>query len=136
MRPLGVATRQSTDVLAVDDPQIAKALRYIREHACEGIGVGDVLRNCPMSRRNFESRLKSITGRTPREEIARVQMNRVKELLTGTDLSLAEIADRTGFKHVEYLTVVFKRECNQPPSVYRIEQAHATGSRKVLSERV
>ena len=119
--PLGVVTRLSTDVLAVDDPPLSAALRYIREHACEGIGISDVLHHCPMARRNFELRLKALVGRTPREEITRVQINRVKELLGGTKLSLGEIADRAGFKHVEYMTVVFKRECGQPPSAFRQE---------------
>src|SRR6185436_20300339 len=49
--PVDVAVRQSTDVLAVDDPQIARALRYIRAHGCERIGVKEVLRHCPMARR-------------------------------------------------------------------------------------
>ena len=120
--PLGVVTRQSTEVLAVDDPPVARALHYIREHACEGIGVSDVLRHCPMARRTLEARLKTLLGRSPNEEIQRVQLNRVKELLTGTDFSLAEIAERAGFRHTEYLSVVFKRECGQPPSVYRQEQ--------------
>lgn len=120
--PLGVATRQSTDSLAVDDPQLARALRYIRDHANEGISVGDVLRHCPMARRNFETRMKATIGRTPREEITRVQIHRVKELLAGSSLSLSEISHRTGFKHVEYLTVVFKRETGMTPSAYRYEQ--------------
>ncbi len=117
--PLGVITRLSTDILAVDDPPLSHALRYIREHACEGIGISDVLQHCPMARRNLEVRLKALLGRTPREEITRVQIQRVKDLLIGTKLSLGEIADRTGFKHVEYMTVVFKRECGQPPSTFR-----------------
>ena len=119
--PLGVAVRQSTEVLAVDDPQVARALRYIREHACEGIGVADVLRQCPMARRALEARMKALLGRTPHEEIQRVQLNRVKELLSGTDLALAQIAERAGFKHTEYLSVVFKREIGLPPSAYRLE---------------
>ena len=119
--PLGVATRQSTDVLAVDDPPVARVLHYIREHACEGIGVGDVLRHCPMARRSLEGRMKALLGRSPHEEILRVQLNRVKELLTGTDLSLGEIAERAGFRHTEYLSVVFKRECGTTPSAYRKE---------------
>ncbi len=119
--PLGVAVRQSTEVLAVDDPQVARALRYIREHDCEGIGVADVLRQCPMARRALEARMKALLGRTPHEEIQRVQLNRVKELLSGTDLALAQIAERAGFKHTEYLSVVFKREIGLPPSAYRQE---------------
>lgn len=118
--PVGVAVRQSTDVLAVDDPQIARALRYIREHACEGIGVGNVLQHCPMARRTLEQRFKKLLGRTPRQEIVRVQINRVKELLMGTELPVSEIADRAGFEP-EYLSVVFKQETGLTPTEFRNE---------------
>jgi LacI family transcriptional regulator len=116
--PIDVVTRQSTDVLAVDDPQIARALRYIREHACEGIRVGDVLRHCPMARRALENRFKKLLNRTPHQEILRVQLNRVKELLVGTRLSVGEIAERTGFEN-EYLSGVFKQATGMTPSDFR-----------------
>jgi LacI family transcriptional regulator len=116
--PVGIATRQSTDILAVHDLKIASALRYIREHACEGIGVGDVLRHCPMARRALENRFGRLLGRTPGEEILRVQLNRVKELLIGTKLPIWEIANRTGFGP-EYLSVVFQRQFNTTPSRFR-----------------
>jgi LacI family transcriptional regulator len=48
-----------------------------------------------------------------------VQIERVKELLAETSLSLSAIAHRTGYRHVEYMSVAFKRETGQPPSVYR-----------------
>ncbi len=117
--PLGIKTRQSTDVLAIEDTKIVKAVRYIRERACEGIKVKDVLRAAPQSRRLFERAFKKLIGRTPHAEILRVQLNRVKQLLTETDLSLEGIAERTGFVHVEYLSVVFKREEGIQPSKYR-----------------
>jgi LacI family transcriptional regulator len=116
--PVDIATRQSTDILAVHDPKIASALRYIREHACAGIGVGDVLRHCPMARRALENRFGRLLGRTPGEEILRVQLNRVKELLIGTKLPIWEIAGRTGFGP-EYLSVVFQRQFNTTPSRFR-----------------
>jgi len=116
--PLGIETRQSSDILAVADPKIASALRYIREHACEGLRVSDVLKQCPMARRGLESRFKQLLGRTPRQEIVRVQLNRVKELLVGTELPVWEIAGRTGFDP-EYLSVVFKQENGFAPSEYR-----------------
>lgn len=116
--PVDIAIRQSSDVLAVDDPQIARALRYIREHACERIGVADVLQHCPMARRTLELRFKKLLGRTPRQEIVRVQINRVKELLVGTELPVAEIADRAGFDP-EYMSVVFRQETQQTPSEFR-----------------
>ncbi len=119
--PVGIATRQSTDVLAINDAVIARTVRYIREHACKGINVQDVLKAVPQSRRRLENRFRRLLGRTPHDEIMRVQLNRVKMLLTGTDLSLAQIAEKAGFEHVEYLSVVFKKEIGLPPSQFRAQ---------------
>jgi len=117
--PLGVATRQSTDVLAIADAKVVNAVRFIREHGCQGIHVQDVLKAVPQSRRLLEASFRKWLGRTPHEEIVRVQLKRVKELLVGTDLPLAEVAARAGFAHVEYLSVVFKNKVGIPPSRYR-----------------
>ena len=84
--PLGVATRRSTDVLAIGDPHVVSAMRYIRDHACDGINVEDVLRHVPVSRRILESRFRSHLGRTPHQQIARLQLDRAKQLLRDTDL--------------------------------------------------
>ncbi len=116
--PVGIETRQSTDILAVCDAKIAAALRYIREHACEGIRVDDVLRHSPMARRALEEKFRRFIGRTPRQEILRVQLNRVKELLVGTELPVGEIALRTGFEP-EYLSAVFRQELKLAPTEYR-----------------
>ena len=117
--PTGIVTRQSTDVLAVEDRNVARAVRYIREHACEGICVDDVVSHAALSRRLLETRFKKLLGRSPHDEITRVQLRRVKELLAETDLPLAEIADRTGFRYVEYLSAVFKNKTGVPPGHYR-----------------
>jgi LacI family transcriptional regulator len=119
MRPAGVVTRQSTDVLAIEDREVSDAARFIRENACNSINVSDVLAVVPLSRSSLEVRFKKHLGRTPHEEILRVQLRRVKELLTETDLPLTTIAERTGFAHVEYLSVVFKKETGIPPGRYR-----------------
>ncbi|WP_414661068.1 XylR family transcriptional regulator [Horticoccus sp. 23ND18S-11] len=117
--PLGIEARQSTDVLAVDDREVARAVQYIREHACDGINVSDVLRAVPLSRRVLEQRFQRLLGHTPREEILQVRLGRVKQLLAETDLPLYLIAERTGFEHVEYLSVLFKRETGRTPSAFR-----------------
>ncbi len=56
---------------------------------------------------------------SPQQEIRLTQLKRVKELLVETDLPLAEIAGSTGFRHSEYLSVVFKRELGMTPGEYR-----------------
>jgi LacI family transcriptional regulator len=120
--PLGVATRQSTDVVAVADRHISAAVRYIREHACEGISVADVLQQVPLSRRVLETRFQKLLDRSPHAQILAVKLDRVKRLLADTNLSLAAIAERTGFKHVEYLSVAFKRQTGVTASDYRAGQ--------------
>jgi LacI family transcriptional regulator len=120
VEPIGVAVRQSTDVVAVPDPKMAAAIRFMRDHACEGIGVGDVLEAIPMARSLFERGLKRLLGCTPHEHLVRVRLERVKSLLATTDLTLAHIAERAGFKHVEYLSVAFKRLTGLTPSRWRL----------------
>jgi LacI family transcriptional regulator len=125
--PLGIATRQSTDTLAIDDELVVAAVRHIREHACSGIKVADVVRSLGVSRRVLESRFVGRMGHTPHEEIARVQFRRVEQLLTETDLPLATIASRAGFRHPEYMTVAFSRRHGLSPSQWRraAEKPHA-----------
>jgi LacI family transcriptional regulator len=117
--PVGIATRQSTDVLAIDDELVVAAVRHIREHACAGIKVADVVRALGGSRRVLESRFLRRVGHTPHEEIARVQFRRVEQLLAETDLPLATIAARAGFRHPEYMTVAFTRRHGMSPSRWR-----------------
>ena len=120
--PLGIATRQSTDVLAIDDPLVVAAVRQIRDHACDGIKVTDVVRSLKTTRRALENRFTKRVGHTPHEEIARVQFRRVEQLLRETELSLAAIAARAGFKHTEYMTVAFAKRHGMPPSRWRQER--------------
>lgn len=117
--PLGVAARQSTDVVAVNDAPVAAAARYIREHATKGIGVEDVLRAVPMSRTLLERRFQRTLGRSPGAHITKVRIEHVKTLLATTGLSVGTIAERAGFEHAEYLSVVFRRETGLTPTRYR-----------------
>jgi len=121
IEPLGMVTRQSSDVLAVSDPEISKAVRFIREHACDGIRVEDVLRVVTVSRRIFEHRFKKLLGHTPHDEISKLQFQRAKQLLAETSLPLTVVAQRVGFQHAEYLSVAFKRRFGISPSEYRDE---------------
>lgn len=123
--PTGVETRQSTDVLAIDDHSISTALTYIRERAFDGITVAEVLRHVPLSRRVLESRFQQILGRTPHQEILRLRIDRVKHLLLETELPLSAIARLTGFRHPEYLSVAFKRSEGQTPREFRQRNKHA-----------
>ncbi len=117
--PLGIETRQSTDILAIPDNDVASAVSYIRKNACSGATVNDVLRHVPVSRSLLERRFRKYLNRSPQAEIRNVQIKRIKELLAATDLPLERIAALTGFEHPEYMSVVFKRETGDTPGRFR-----------------
>jgi LacI family transcriptional regulator len=119
IEPVGVHTRQSTDVLAIDDPAVASALRFIRERAFQGVSMKDVLKHSAMSRSLLERKFRQYLGHSPQAEIRSIQLKRVKQLLAESDLPLGQIATLAGYAHPEYMSVVFKRETGQTPGQFR-----------------
>jgi LacI family transcriptional regulator len=117
--PRGIVARQSSDMLAVADGEVATALRFIREHACRGIGVDDVLRHVGLSRSVLERRFKAVLRRTPKAEILRVQLERARQLLSEPFLPLEVIAERSGFGSCKYFGDAFFREIGIRPGAYR-----------------
>lgn len=117
--PAGLAQRVSTDVLAVDDPMVRKALKYMREHAHRPLPLAELLAAVPLSRRALEVRFKKRVGRTLQEELRRVRVTRACELLAETNLPIVEVAELCGFREVQRLTEVFSKATGLPPGKYR-----------------
>jgi LacI family transcriptional regulator len=122
--PSHVVTRLSTDTLAVEDVALARALRFIRDHACNGIDVEDVVGASRTSRRYLERQMQSLLGRSPNQEILRVRIERAQALLLETDLALGVIARQTGFRSSKYFGDAFVRHLERPPGEFR-RQARA-----------
>lgn len=117
--PSGIVTRRSTEVLALDDRQLAVGLRFIRDHAFDPITINEVTKAAGMSRRVFERRFAKQMGRSPKAEVLRLRLERVKQLLADTDWNLAQIAERTGFNYGEYLHTVFTQKIGITPGNFR-----------------
>jgi LacI family transcriptional regulator len=111
--------RPSSDLFAVPDAEVAAAMRFIRNRASENISVGDVLAQVPISRRVLEVRFRKVVGRTIHSEIRRSHIRLAKDLLDGTNLSITEVARRTGFNHDSRFRVAFKKETGMCPRVFR-----------------
>lgn len=126
-RTTSIVTRQSTDVTAISDPVVAKAMQFIREHACEGIDVGDVLRHMVVSRSKLQIHFRNCLNRTIYDLIVGVRVARVKRLLGETKASLTDVAEIAGFKHLEHMCEVFKRRTGWTPGKYRIEHSRQPG---------
>lgn len=120
--PVGVVLRQSTDTVAIDDPEVAAALNFIRTHASKGIGVGDVAGKSSVTRRTLERRFQQHLRHTISDEIDRVRLRRVKQLLEETELTIKNIAVATGFNAAPYLSTYFKQATGQVPLEYRAQR--------------
>jgi LacI family transcriptional regulator len=119
IEPTRIVARQSSDIVAVDDPLVSEALRFIRARSDQNLAVSAVLRHVGLSRRALDLRFDATLGRTVHGEIIRVRMGHVAELLSSTDWTLQQIAERLNFSHSEYMGVAFKKHTGQSPGQYR-----------------
>jgi len=123
LSPRAVVTRRSTDVIASEDEEVNRAVRYIREQACNRLQVIDVLGFMGMSRASLQQRMKQIAGRTIHQEIQRVRLNRAKDLLSMSNLTIKQVARESGFASVQYMTRVFRSATGETPARYRSHRA-------------
>lgn len=123
VEPAGVVSRRSTDVLLAEDPIVARALRYIRDHCAQTITVDDVLDELGISRRSLEVRLKRSAGITPQVAIFRAQVELAKTMLATTDQPMGRIALACGFQRQNHFNDVFKRMTGVTPGQYRKQRA-------------
>ncbi len=98
---------------------MARAARFIREHAADPITVDDVLEAVSISRRTLERRFRQVLGRSPWQEIRRVRIERVKDLLVHTDWPMPKVAEASAFAGAKRLSVIFSEETGVPPTVFR-----------------
>jgi LacI family transcriptional regulator len=117
--PRGIIERGSTEMLAIEDPELVQAIRYIREHAVEGIRVSDVVKHTQLSRRNLEMKFQKQLQRTPLQEIRRVRLQRATRYLRDTDWTLSQIAMETGFAGIAHLSRQIKAATGLTPTDYR-----------------
>jgi LacI family transcriptional regulator len=119
IEPVGVVTRASTDIMAIDDPAVAQAMRFLREHASEDIGVDDVARAVAVSRTVLVRRFRRLVGRSIHQEIIRQRLNHAIQLLGDTRLELKVIARKAGFGSQAYMNAVFQEKLGKTPGSFR-----------------
>ena len=117
--PRCVVARESTNVLATTDRELALAIRHIREHACEGLHVDELLRATGIARRSLERGTRKLLRRSPKQEIVRVQIETAKQLLLSSNLTAADIAKKCGFHEAQYFSHVFHNKVGVPPAKFR-----------------
>jgi LacI family transcriptional regulator len=119
LRPLRVVERESTDLLCVEDPALANAIRYLREHACDPCSVAEVAASAGINRRKLEIKLRELLGHSPHDELVRIRMQAARHLLETTRLSIEEVATRSGYPFTPNFNRVFKQQEGLTAGQYR-----------------
>jgi LacI family transcriptional regulator len=117
--PVRLVVRPSSDIQSIPDPEVAKAVRYIRDHADQPLRVRDVLRAAPASRRSLERRFRKWLSRGVSEEIRRRHLERARTLLSESDLPMSRVAELSGFTDSRQLSIVFRQATGQTPTAWR-----------------
>lgn len=117
--PAGVRVRRSTEVTAVNEPLVARAIAFIRDHACRGIDVSDVVEASRASQSTLQRRFRAVLGRTIHEELERHRLREACRLLTATNLTIRRIAAQCGYRDPDYFSVAFRGRMGCTPGEYR-----------------
>ena len=117
--PNEVVIRDSSDVRAIDDPAVAHGIRFIRDHIDQPITNDTVAQAAGVSRTPFQKRFRKATGQTIRNFILDCRVQKAVDLIENSEFSIAEIAERTGFKHQEYLGHVIRTRLGRTPGEIR-----------------
>lgn len=123
LRPTRVVTRQSTDMMAVEDEAVQTALQYIRRHVGQSLRVADVTEALAVGRRDLERRFRRVLGRSVLEEIHQARTEAAVNLLADTHLPVSAVARQSGFTSTRQLDVIFGRLKGLTPTDFR-RQTH------------
>ena len=119
VEPECVVTRKSTDILAIKNPNITTALRFIKANCKNFIQVDEVVEAVGVNRRSLERYFKQYLNHTIHEEIKRVRIEAILKMITETSLSIGEIAAHMGFHNINHISRYFKASKGVTPHEFR-----------------
>lgn len=117
--PCDLVTRASTEVYPVSPPWLSDALVFIRRNLSRHLSAADVYAAVSRSHTRVDAAFRSKLKTTVQQEIRTAALTEATRLLKTSDLSIAEIAHRTGFRSPQYFSNVFSAAFGHPPSTLR-----------------
>lgn len=121
--PTRLIVRGSSGELAISDPLIARAARFINRNAGSPIGVDDVVASVPLSRRELQRRFRQVTGRTIHASILDARLTIAKRLLGNPEYTVDAVAELSGFGSRQHFAKTFKTQTGVTPAKFRKELA-------------
>jgi LacI family transcriptional regulator len=124
VHPSRVVTRQSTNIVAVEDKSVSQALNFIQQNAKRLIQVDDVIKAISVSRRCLHDKFMKTLRRSVYDEIKRVRIDLISQMLLETDLSISDIALNLGYDNTNHISRYFKQKIGISPLEYRKLRSH------------
>jgi LacI family transcriptional regulator len=121
VQPGPVCVRQSTALVAVEDPDVRRVVQYLRDHHRDSLTIDGVCRTLHLSRRTVERKFAMHLRTTPWDSLCRMRVDTARSLLVRSDDAISNIATGCGFSDPERFSVVFRRHVGQSPSAFRKE---------------
>ena len=125
--PRELLVRQSSDVFAVSDPKVAKALRYMADHSGVPLSVPEIAQIVGLGRQSLQNRFHQHLGRSINDELIRLRVSKLKRLLVESDEPVKTLGDEAGFGTTVSMHTMFKRHTGMTPKAYREKHAPARG---------
>jgi LacI family transcriptional regulator len=119
VEPVDVVVRRSSEIFAVSDPVVRRAVEWIESQASTRFSVPKVAKSVGVTRQTLERRFRAVLGRTVLQEVRRAHLQLAKRLLASTTHELSRVAKESGFASSSQLSVVFSKELGMPPGTYR-----------------
>ena len=129
--PLELVCRQSSDVLAVEDDIVRRAVAYMRINCRESIGVDQVAAELGTTRRTLERRFRRALDMSPVQELHEARLRLARRTLEKTDQPISQVAAEMGFGTPQHFTAFFRQRAGCTPSAYRERHQTRPGSQPV-----
>ena len=119
IKPTELVVRRSSDLFAVTDKHVTRALRVMADNIGESLSVSDVSKAAGIGRQSLERRFKHHLNRTINEEMIRLKVSKLKRLLIESDHSIKDLSSESGFGTTVSMHTMFKRHTGMTPQEFR-----------------
>ncbi len=124
--PKDIIVRRSSDIRAVEDVEVARAIRFIWDHSTQWRSINQIAEHVGLATRTLQWRFKKVMGYSLQDEMIRSRIDRIKDELVTTNKPIRQIADEMEFSSVQYLIRLFNKQTGMSPLKYRREHKDIT----------
>jgi len=117
------AVNQYHDLNIGNDHKLVEEVKFLLREAVQSPdNIENIVKNLPVGYSKLRKDFKRLTGQSPNQYQLNLKLEKAKELLNGTNLSISEIAYQTGFESVFYFSKLFKAKNNVSPKSFRLSE--------------